>query len=122
MLEQRAQPKQHATRVRNTRELFCIITTSIQYKNTTKGEYECKNVKLNNLLYSNRKIYALLNTVHNAMQITFRAKTEVHDESHRVLERKICEFFVVFESVNQLFAHATSNESGLYQRPAQEFS
>ena len=68
--EQRAQHTQHATRVRNTRALSCTIHTSIQYENTTKEEYECNTsvtkVKVNNLLYSNRKINALLNTKHNA--------------------------------------------------------
>ena len=56
------------------------------------------------------------------MQITFRAETEVHDESHRVLEREICEFFVVLESANQPVDHTTSNESRLHQTPAQVVS
>ena len=78
-------------------------------------QYECKNVKFNNLLYSNKTINALLYTVHNSMQIIFRAETEVHDESHRVLEREICEFFVVLESANQPVDHTTSNESRLHR-------
>ena len=55
------------------------------------------------------------------MQITFRAETEGHDESHRVLEREICEF-VVLESANQPVAHTNSNESRLHRTPAQEVS
>ena len=69
-----------ASAILRTRALSCNIHTSIQYEYTTNDEYEC------------RKINALLNTVqcvHNSMQITFRAETEVHSESHRVLERKI---------------------------------
>ena len=54
------------------------------------------------------------------MQITFRAETEVHDECHRVPEREICEFFVVFKSANQPVDHTTSNESRLHRTPAQE--
>ena len=53
------------------------------------------------------------------MQITFRAETEVHDKSHRVLEREICDFFVVLESVKQPVDHTTSNESRLHRTPAQ---
>ena len=60
------------------------------------------------------------NNVHNAMQITVRAETEVYDESHRVLEREICEFFVVYESANQPVDQTTSNESRLHRTPAQE--
>ena len=60
--------------------------------------------------------------VHNAMQITFRAETEIYDESHRVLEREICEFFVVLESANQPVDQTTSNESWLHWTPAQKVS
>ena len=56
------------------------------------------------------------------MQIMFRAETEVHEENHRVLEREICEFFVVLESANQPVDHTTSNESRLHLTPAQEVS
>ena len=56
------------------------------------------------------------------MQIIFRAETEVHDESHRVLEGEICEFFVVLETGNQPVDHITSNESRLHRTPAQEVS
>ena len=56
------------------------------------------------------------------MQITFRAETEVHEERHRVLEREICEFFVVLESANQPVDHTTCNESRLHRTPAQAAS
>ena len=39
--EQSTQHTQHATRVRNTRALSCIIHTSRQYENTAKDEYVC---------------------------------------------------------------------------------
>ena len=76
-------------------------------------QYKCKTVKVNNLLYSKRKINALLNTVHNSIQIIFRAETEVLDESHKVLTREICEFFVVLENAYKPVDHTTSNESRL---------
>ena len=41
------------------------------------------------------------------MQITFRAETKFYDESHRALEREICEFFVVLDSANQPVDHTS---------------
>ena len=51
-----------------------------------------------------------------------RPKTKVHEESHRVFESEICEFFVVLEGANQPVDQITSNESRLQQTPAQEVS
>ena len=51
-----------------------------------------------------------------------RLETKVHEESHRVLEREIREFFVVLENANLPVDHTTSNESPLHQTPAQEVS
>ena len=91
-------------------QVYSMSTRLMTNTSAVRVQYEC------------RKINAVLNTVHNAMQITFRAETEVHDENHRVLERKICEFFPVLESVNQPVDHTTSNESRLHRTPAQEVS